>query len=76
MTKNYIISYDIRHPKRLQRVHKVLLGYGIPLQYSVFYLKNSRKLDVDEVWERLAQLINKKEDDVRLYPVNNVHLED
>lgn len=76
MIRNYIISYDIRHPKRLQRVHKVLLGYGIPLQYSVFYLKNSRKLDVDEVWEKLAQLINKKEDDIRLYPVNNVQLED
>ncbi|MUK39235.1 hypothetical protein GNP82_16925 [Aliivibrio fischeri] len=55
-----MISYDIRHPKRLQRVHKVSLGYGIPLQYSVFYLKNSCRLDVDEVWEKLAQLINKK----------------
>ncbi|WP_419465661.1 hypothetical protein [Aliivibrio fischeri] len=54
------MSYDIRHPKRLQRVHKVSLGYGIPLQYSVFYLKNSCRLDVDEVWEKLAQLINKK----------------
>jgi hypothetical protein len=31
---------------------------------------------VNEVWELLAQLINKKEDDVRLYPVNSVQLED
>ncbi|MGR5067545.1 CRISPR-associated endonuclease Cas2 [Vibrio alfacsensis] len=76
MTKNYIISYDIRHPKRLQRVHKMLLGYGIPLQYSVFYLQNSRRVDLDEIWDKLAQLINKQEDDVRLYPVNNVYLDD
>ncbi|MDN3651350.1 CRISPR-associated endonuclease Cas2 [Thalassotalea ponticola] len=76
MTTHYIISYDIRHPKRLKRVHKVLLGYGIPLQYSVFYLKTSQSLQIAEVWEELAQIINKKEDDVRLYPVNNVHLDD
>jgi CRISPR-associated protein Cas2 len=76
MAKEYIISYDIRHPKRLQRVHKALLGYGIPLQYSVFYVKESKTVTVDGLWSELASLINQGEDDVRLYPVSNVQLTD
>lgn len=76
MAKEYIISYDIRHPKRLQRVHKTLLGYGIPLQYSVFYIKEDSNVLVDDIWTELAGLIKQDEDDVRLYPVNNVQLTD
>jgi CRISPR-associated protein Cas2 len=36
MRTTYIISYDIRHPKRLKKTHKCLLGWGDPIQYSVF----------------------------------------
>lgn len=32
----YLLAYDIRHPRRLRRVHQVVMGYGEPLQYSVF----------------------------------------
>jgi CRISPR-associated protein Cas2 len=32
----YLVSYDIAHPKRLRRVAKVLEGFGVRLQYSVF----------------------------------------
>jgi len=32
----HLISYDIRDPKRLRRVAKLLEGYGTRLQYSVF----------------------------------------
>lgn len=32
----YLLAYDIRHPKRLRRVHKVAQDFGAPLQYSVF----------------------------------------
>jgi len=32
----YLLAYDIRHPKRLRRVHKVAQDFGEPLQYSVF----------------------------------------
>lgn len=31
-----IVCYDVREPKRLRRTHDKLLGYGDPLQYSVF----------------------------------------
>ena len=32
----YLVAYDIRHPRRLRRVHRVATDHGEPLQYSVF----------------------------------------
>lgn len=32
----YLLAYDIRHPRRLRRVHKVAQAFGYPIQYSVF----------------------------------------
>lgn len=32
----YLVAYDIRHPRRLRRVHRVAKEYGEPLQYSLF----------------------------------------
>ncbi len=32
----HLVAYDIRNPKRLRRVHRVMQGHGMPLQYSVF----------------------------------------
>jgi CRISPR-associated protein Cas2 len=31
-----VIAYDIRDPGRLRRTHATMLGFGDPLQYSVF----------------------------------------
>lgn len=31
-----LVAYDIRDPARLRRTHATMLGYGDPLQYSVF----------------------------------------
>lgn len=59
----YLVSYDIADPKRLRRVAKVLEGFGVRLQYSVF------ECPLDEL--RLAQaraalqpLLNHDEDQV------------
>ncbi len=32
----YLVSYDIRDPKRWRKAFKILNGYGRPLQYSLF----------------------------------------
>jgi CRISPR-associated protein Cas2 len=32
----YLVAYDIRHPRRLRRVHRVAKDHGEPLQYSIF----------------------------------------
>lgn len=53
--RRYLVAYDIRDDGRLRRVHKVMLGFGEPLQYSVFLCdldpgeKLALKRDVGEV---------------------------
>lgn len=37
MRRCYLVCYDIRDPKRLRRVHRLMKAYGEPWQYSVFY---------------------------------------
>ena len=32
----YLVSYDICNPKRLRRIARVMEGFGVRLQYSVF----------------------------------------
>ena len=44
----HLVTYDVRDPKRLRQVAKVLESYGSRLQYSVFRCR----LDV-EMLERL-----------------------
>jgi CRISPR-associated protein Cas2 len=31
-----IVAYDVRDPARLRRTHQVMLGFGDPLQLSIF----------------------------------------
>lgn len=63
----YVIAYDIRNPKRLQRVHYFLSKRALALQNSVFMAKkDARALD------QLMRGVNQRAtaaDDVRLYPI-------
>ena len=40
-----LVCYDVREPKRLRQTYRTMLGYGDPLQYSVF-VSNTRCLCV------------------------------
>lgn len=62
----YIICYDISHPKRLGQLFRHLKKYAVPLQHSVFlFIGDERQLD--HCMEKAAQLIDGKEDDLRAY---------
>jgi len=61
----YIVAYDIADPKRLQRVHRTMRGYGDPLQYSVFRCVLSPSERVLLI-EALTPIINHREDQVML----------
>lgn len=37
MRRCYLVCYDIRDPKRLRRVFRVLKAYGEHWQYSIFF---------------------------------------
>lgn len=66
----YLVCYDIRDPRRLQRVHKVLKGYGHPWQYSVFFCVLK---DVDRVRLKTAleAEMNKKQDQALIIDIGS-----
>lgn len=68
MKAPYLVCYDIAEPRRLGRVLKFMKGRGIHLQYSVFHclLQWPTLLKLKDDLERL---IDKKADDVRIYPL-------
>ncbi len=66
--RNYLIAYDVRDPRRLRRVYRCLKEAGLHLQYSVFVAQLGRK-GVERLMDRLAELIDPRVDDVRIYPV-------
>ena len=63
MRRNYIVTYDIRDPKRLRRVFMTCKGFGQHLQYSVFEcdLTPTEKATMET---RLHEIINHDQDQV------------
>lgn len=61
MRRCYLVCYDIRDPKRLRHVHKVMKGYGEPWQYSVFFCV-LRDIDRVRMQSGLENEMNLKED--------------
>jgi CRISPR-associated protein Cas2 len=63
--QSYVVSYDIMDQKRLQRVHKAMLGFGQPVHYSVFRCDlNSGSLEA--MVDALNKIINHKEDRIMI----------
>ena len=60
----YLVAYDIRCPRRLRRVHYRLSKHGLPVQYSVFVVDDSRTLN--KVLESIGPHLDKA-DDLRCY---------
>lgn len=63
MRRSYLVAYDIRDPKRLRRVHKLMKAYGEPWQYSVFHCV-LKDIDRVRLENDLRDLINHREDQV------------
>jgi CRISPR-associated protein Cas2 len=67
---HHLVCYDIRQPRRLRRVHRCMLGWGTPLQYSVFHcLLNGA--DKQRLTDELNALIDPREDDIRIYALRS-----
>lgn len=65
MLTRYIVSYDVCDKKRLRLVHKTMLGYGEPLQYSVFCCDLSPSARIMLIAE-VSEIIDHREDQVML----------
>ena len=61
MRRCFFVCYDIRDPKRLRRVHKVLKGYGEAWQFSVFFCV-LKDIDRVRLQTDLEEQMNQKED--------------
>jgi CRISPR-associated protein Cas2 len=61
MRRCYLVCYDVRDPKRLRKVFRVLKGYGEHWQFSVFFCVLK---DIDRVRLQydLEEKMNLKED--------------
>lgn len=57
----YIVSYDVRDPKRLRETARTLQGYGRRIQKSVFRCRLSRKQMERLLWE-LTSVMDCKDD--------------
>lgn len=59
----YLVTYDVSDDKRLRRTYRCLLGYGDPVQYSVFRCELSAKEQVLMISD-LSEIIHHGEDQV------------
>ena len=57
----YLVCYDIRDPQRWRKVFKLIKGYGISIQYSVFrcYLT---KREAAKLKFEMEELLDKEDD--------------
>ena len=63
MRNQYLVSYDISHPKRLRRMFKTMRGFGSSVQLSVFLCSLSPREKV-LLMEAIGKIINQREDQV------------
>lgn len=68
----YLVSYDISNSRRLLKMHRLLKHWGRPLQKSVFLVEKIP--DLSELTKDILKLIDKQEDDVRIYPIYQASL--
>ena len=65
---NMIVAYDITDGKRLNRVAKVMLDYGVRVQKSIFEIDVTPRA-FRELKERVEKIIVKELDGVKYYPL-------
>ncbi len=62
----YLVAYDIRNPRRLRRVHDIVLDFGDILQYSV-YVCDLTKVELVRLRSLLRETIHLGADSVSIF---------
>lgn len=65
---SHVICYDIRCPRRLQRIHRILVRHAFPIAYSVFLYEGTDSA-LEKCLDLIRQTIDPTQDDVRCYPL-------
>ena len=63
MRNTFLVTYDVSNDLRLRRVHKIMLGFGDHLQYSVFECQFT-PTDLVRCRHALGKVIHHKDDQV------------
>ena len=72
MKKNdYLICYDISDMKRLRKIARFLEQRCIRIQFSIFFAQNFSKEDIYNIADNLIEMMDPKEDDIRIYKIKN-----
>ncbi|WP_320670780.1 CRISPR-associated endonuclease Cas2 [Patulibacter defluvii] len=62
----FLVTYDIRHPRRLKRVHDVVVDHGERLQYSVYVCDLTRQ-EMVALRAALRKVMHLDEDHVAIF---------
>jgi CRISPR-associated protein Cas2 len=62
----YLVTYDIRDPRRLRRIHEIAVDHGERLQYSVYVCDLTRQ-ELVLLRARLRRELNLAEDSVSIF---------
>ena len=65
MRRCFLVCYDIRDPKRLRLVHRIVKGYGESWQYSIFFCV-LKSIDRVRLQAELEEVLNLRDDQVLL----------
>lgn len=63
MRRTYLVCYDISDDVRLRKVHRVMRGFGVRLQYSVFRCDVTKR-EIEGCRSLLLALIDVKRDQI------------
>ncbi len=63
----YLVVYDVADSKRRNKLFKLLLGYGINVELSVFELELDKK-SLNHLKSQIKEIINPKQDVVYIFP--------
>jgi CRISPR-associated endonuclease Cas2 len=65
---DFVVAYDICHPRRLRRVAKALERRAVRCQYSVFLFRGERSA-LEQLMDELANLIRPERDVIQAWPI-------
>lgn len=71
MTTCFIVAYDIKNKRRLQRLQRLISNELWQLQYSVYYGRMTCQA-MDNLIVNIQKIIHKHDDDVRVYEVEPI----
>lgn len=65
--QQWLVAYDIAHPRRGGAVYRLMKKHAIPLQHSLYLVQGSRE-KLQTLLKALQDRIDPRADDVRVYP--------